>query len=85
MRKRPRVIAFVVAPPFELLDLTGPAAVFEYASIDQDNAYQLRILSTQKSPWVMSIGGLKLGEACHYKDVVGPIDTLISGRRRRSI
>jgi transcriptional regulator GlxA family with amidase domain len=77
MGNRPRVIAFVVAPPFELLDLTGPAAVFAYTSSKGKPSYSLRILSSQKGSSVESIGGLKIGDSCHYQDFTGPIDTLI--------
>jgi transcriptional regulator GlxA family with amidase domain len=77
MRKRPRVIAFVVAPPFELLDLTGPASVFEYASRRLTGSYLVRILSTETSSEVSSIGGLKIAGSSPFADFSGPIDTLI--------
>jgi transcriptional regulator GlxA family with amidase domain len=77
MKKRSRVVAFVVAPPFDLLDLTGPAAVFEQVSTELKNSYQVRILSTHEGGSVSSIGGLKIGDARRYTDDIGPIDTLI--------
>ena len=46
MPSRPRVIAFLVASPFELLDLAGPASVFSYPKVNAKPHYLLKILST---------------------------------------
>jgi transcriptional regulator GlxA family with amidase domain len=77
MKKLPRIVAFVVAAPLELLDLTGLASVFEYASIRLKNSYLVRILSTERSSEISSIGGLKIAGSSQYFDFSGPIDTLI--------
>jgi transcriptional regulator GlxA family with amidase domain len=77
MASRPRVIAFVVAPPFELLDLAGPASVFAYTSSRGKASYSLQILSVERGDSVASVGGLKIGDSQYFMDFAGPIDTLI--------
>jgi transcriptional regulator GlxA family with amidase domain len=77
MAHRPRVIAFVVAPPFELLDLAGPASVFASTSDRGKRSYSLKILSVSKGASAESHGGLTIGTSCYYQDFTGPIDTLI--------
>jgi transcriptional regulator GlxA family with amidase domain len=77
MAHRPRVIAFVVAPPFELLDLAGPASVFASTTDKGKPSYSLKVLSVSKGASVESHGGLMIGDSCYYRDFTGPIDTLI--------
>jgi transcriptional regulator GlxA family with amidase domain len=78
MAIRPRVIAFLVASPFELLNLMGPASVFANPKVNGKQPYSLKILSMQTGSEVQSTGGFTLGNACFYSDYVGPIDTLIA-------
>jgi transcriptional regulator GlxA family with amidase domain len=78
MRPRPPVIAFLVASPFELLDLTGPASVFEIPTTKGKPYYSLQILSTQSGGSVRTNGGITVSNACKYSDYEGPIDTLIT-------
>ena len=78
MGNRPRVVAFVVAPPFELLDLAGPASVFAYVEVKGKPCYSFRVLTTQENRFVESMGGLTIGNCCHYPEYAGPIDTLIA-------
>ena len=77
MRARSPVIAFLVASPFELLDLTGPAAVFAYPMVEGKPYYSFRILSTTSGDTVRSMGGLSIVETCKFSEYAGPIDTLI--------
>jgi transcriptional regulator GlxA family with amidase domain len=78
MAIRPRVIAFLVAPPFELLNLTGPASVFSQPKLDGKQCYSVKLLSTQPGSDVYSTSGISLSTAVHYLDYTGPIDTLIA-------
>jgi len=78
MATRSRVIAFLVASPFELLNLMGPASVFSNPQVNGKQQYTLKILSMQPTSEVQSVGGFTLGNACFYADYVGPIDTLIA-------
>jgi len=78
MATRSRVIAFLVASPFELLNLMGPASVFSNPKVNGKQSYILQILSMQPASEVQSVGGFTLGNACFYGDYVGPIDTLIA-------
>src|SRR5258706_821146 len=77
MPTRSPVIAFLVASPFELLDLTGPAAVFAYPMVEGKPYYSFRILSTTSGDTVRSMGGLSIVETCKFSEYAGPIDTLI--------
>ena len=73
-----RVIAFLTASPFELLDLTGPAAVFSIPSIKGKHNYSLQTLSTTSGSSVRSTMGITIANACKFDQYAGPIDTLIA-------
>ena len=77
MRSRQRVIAFLVAQPFEILSLAGPASVFAYANFLTKTNYSLKVISTARSDYAETFGGLKIGDSCYYQDFAGSIDTLI--------
>src|SRR6267143_1094942 len=77
MPPRSPIIAFLAASPFELLDLTGPAAVFAYPTLKDKPYYSFRILSTASGDTVKSMGGLSIGDTCRFSEYAGPIDTLI--------
>src|ERR1700730_10575198 len=77
MSNRSRVIAFLVASTYELMNLTGPASVFSNPKVNGKHYYSLKILSTHPGCEVQSSGGLTLTNACLYSDYSGPIDTLI--------
>lgn len=77
MRPRSPIIAFLAASPFELLDLTGPAAVFAYPTVKDKPCYSFRILSTASGGTIKSMGGLSIGDTCRFSEYAGPIDTLI--------
>jgi transcriptional regulator GlxA family with amidase domain len=73
-----RVIAFLTASPFELLDLTGPAAVFALPKSKGKPNYSLRILSTTSGSFVQSTTDVTIANACKFSQYTGPIDTLIA-------
>ena len=77
MRQSTPVIAFLIASPFELLDLAGPASVFTYPMVKGKPYYSFRILSTSAGDSVTSMGDISISGACKYSDYTGPIDTLI--------
>lgn len=77
MTSRSPIIAFLVASPFELLDLTGPAAVFAYPTVKNKPYYSFRILSAESGETVKSMGGLSIADTWRYLEYNGPIDTLI--------
>lgn len=65
-------IVFVVVPPIQILDLTGPFEVFARCG-----GYRVDLLSVDRNSPVSSSCGLSLSGAKHYADFRGPIDTLI--------
>src|SRR6202046_4017052 len=77
MPPRSPIIAFLAASSFELLDLTGPAAVFAYPTLKDKPYYSFRILSTASGDSVKSMGGLSIGDTSRFSEYAGPIDTLI--------
>ena len=73
-----RNIVFMVAPPFELLDLTGPFSVFTEANAAlKRRAYSLHIISTAKEGALMSSAGLSLTSQAYYRDFSKAVDTLL--------
>src|SRR5260370_19702938 len=77
MPTRSPIIAFLVASPFDLLHLTGPASVFAYATVGDRPYYSFRILSTTSGETVKSMGGLVIADTCIFFEYAGPSDTLI--------
>src|SRR5580692_2519432 len=78
MRHHSRVIAFLVASPFEVLDLTGPLSVFTYPTVKGKPYYSFEVLSTQSRDSVRSRGNISLGDSRRVSDYDGPIDTLVA-------
>src|SRR5580704_13340951 len=78
MRHHSRVIAFLVASPFEVLDLTGPLSVFTYPTVKGKPYYSFEILSTQSGDSVRSRGNISIGDSRRFSDYDGPIDTLVA-------
>jgi len=72
------VIAFLVASPFEVLDLTGPSSVFERSTLNGERYYSIEILSTGSDGTVKTAGGMTIANACKFSDYTGSIDTLIA-------
>src|SRR5260370_7554346 len=77
MSPRSPVIGFLAASPFELLDLTGPAAVFAYPKLKDTPYYSFQILSTASGDTVKSRGALSIGDTRKFSEYTGPIDTLV--------
>jgi transcriptional regulator GlxA family with amidase domain len=78
MPTRTRVIAFLVAPPFELLNLIGPVSVFTQPIEDGKPYYSVKLLSTQRAREAQSTAGIALSPVTYFADHSGPIDTLIA-------
>lgn len=64
-------VLFVVVPPVQILDLTGPFEVFA-----RGGGYQLELVCSEPGP-VTSSCGLTIGSATYFREVSGPVDTLI--------
>jgi transcriptional regulator GlxA family with amidase domain len=73
-----RNIVFLVAPPFELLDLTGPYSVFAEANaVSAKSEYVLQVISTTRDQSLASTAGLSVTSQHYYQDFRRPIDTLL--------
>ena len=73
-----RNIAFLVAPPFELLDLTGPYSVFSEANHASGRSeYALHVVATTREHSLASTAGLSIAAQHYYQDFRRPIDTLL--------
>lgn len=72
-------MGLLVAPPFELLDLAGPIAVFSNLNLVEGNRrfYEIKIISTEKAGNVTSADGNWMGPAIHYASFKGSLDTLL--------
>jgi transcriptional regulator GlxA family with amidase domain len=79
MKRVKRTIGLLVAPPFELLDLAGPIAVFSNLNLTEGNRYpyEIKIISTETPGTVTSSDGSWVGPAIHYANFKGSIDTLL--------
>lgn len=79
MKDSQRTIGFLVAPPFELLDLAGPIAVFSNANaVEKDRRpYEIKIISAEKGGSVTSVDGSWMGPATPYAEFDSPLDTLL--------
>ena len=78
MQRQHPVIAFLVASSFEILDLTGPASVFDRATANGQRYYEIRVLSTESAGIVTTAGGMTISNACKYSEYAESIDTLIA-------
>ncbi len=73
-----RNIVFLVAPPFELLDLTGPYSVFAEANAcAAKSEYALHVVSTTPDKFLPSTAGLSVASQLYYEEFRSPIDTLL--------
>jgi transcriptional regulator GlxA family with amidase domain len=79
MKDAKRTIGFLVAPPFELLDLAGPIAVFSNVNFVEGrrSLYEIKIISTEKGAYATTADGSRLGPATHYPKFQGSLDTLL--------
>ena len=78
MPNLPRVIAFLVASPVDLLNLIGLASVFSYPRIDGKPAYSIKILSADSEREVRGIGGIAVSNGIPFSEYAGSIDTLVA-------
>jgi transcriptional regulator GlxA family with amidase domain len=67
-----RRVVFVAVSPIQILDLTAPYEVFARCG-----GYRVELATSGKSKLVTSSSGLVLAGAKHYRDLRGPIDTLM--------
>jgi transcriptional regulator GlxA family with amidase domain len=67
-----RRVVFVAVPPIQILDLTAPFEVFARCG-----GYRVELATSGRSKVVTSSAGLSLAGAKHYRDLRGPIDTLM--------
>ena len=73
-----RNIVFLVAPPFELLDLTGPYSGFSEANVASGRSeYVSQIVSTTREQSLTSTAGLSVTSQHYYQEFRRPIDTSI--------
>ena len=73
-----RNIVFLVAPPFELLDLTGPYSVFAEANaLSGRSEYALHVVSTKREGALTSSAGLSVASQHYYQEFTKPVDTLL--------
>lgn len=78
MPNRPRVVAFLVASPVDLLNLIGLASVFSYPKIDGKPAYSIKILSADSEREVRGIGGIAVSNGILFSEYSGPSDSLVA-------
>jgi transcriptional regulator GlxA family with amidase domain len=71
---KPRKVAFVLFPGFQILDVTGPLAAFEIASRYVSGAYEMRVAAT-KAGLVPSSAGVALPAQAIGR--LGAVDTMI--------
>jgi transcriptional regulator GlxA family with amidase domain len=65
-------VAFLVVPPIQILDLTGPWEVFSRCG-----GYKVELLSVDRRRLVTSTCELVVGNSRHYSELTGRIDTLL--------
>lgn len=73
-----RVIAFIVASPFDLLNLIGLTSVFGCAKTAGTPAYVTKILSANSEREIRSADGLAVSNSIPFFEYSGPIDTLVA-------
>jgi transcriptional regulator GlxA family with amidase domain len=77
MRHRPRVVAFLVDSPGDLINLISISSVFSYPKIDGKQMYVSRLLSLQSKGEIRGRDGLTISNCIPYSEYVGPIDILV--------
>lgn len=78
-----RTIGIVVYPDVEILDITGPSEVFNFANltlikqgITQENIYNIKLLADRRGP-VTTLSGLKIVAEDIYDTQGSDLDTLV--------
>lgn len=75
---RPRLIAFLVASPVDLLNLIGLTSVFACSKIAGKPAYSTSILSTDSARELQGADGMVVLRSIPLSEHVGPIDTMVA-------
>ena len=73
----PKVIAFLVGSPGDLINLVAISSVFSYPEIKDEPAYVTKVLSTLSEREVRGRDGITISNCVPYTEYTGPIDTLI--------
>ena len=76
----PRKVVVLAVPPVEELDLVGPIQVFSTAGRlrnGRTKAYDVRIVTTRRDRRISGEGGLTMVAHSHYREIRGPIDSLL--------
>ena len=78
---RVRRVVIIAVPPARMLDIVGPAEVFTDANKLRGGkpAYEVEIISAAEDPTVPSQIGLPILAHRTYRELRGPIDTLLVG------
>ena len=74
---QPRVIAFLISQPVDLLNLTCLSSVFSAANVNR-RAYTTKILSLNSERQIRGVDEAVIINSTPICDFVGPIDTLIA-------
>ena len=71
----------ILAPAMsEVLDIAGPFEVFAAANeLAPKPLYKVELYATTPEPWIRTTCGLELPAAGTFRDIRGPIDTLLIG------
>jgi transcriptional regulator GlxA family with amidase domain len=74
---RPRVIAFLIDSPVDLLNLIGLMSVFSYPKIGDKPAYLTKILSADSEHEIRDEDRIALINSIPFPEYAGTIDTLV--------
>jgi transcriptional regulator GlxA family with amidase domain len=77
MQNRPKVIAFLIGSPGDLINLVAISSVFSYPKIGGKPAYLSKILSMQSEREVRGRDGITVTNCVPHSEYMGPIDTLV--------
>ena len=79
IRARTVMRVVILAPAMsEVLDIAGPFEVFAAANeLAPKPLYKVELYATASQPWIRTTCGLELPAAGTFRDVRGPIDTLL--------
>src|ERR1700753_3868270 len=77
MPSHPKVVAFLVGSPTDLINLVSVSTVFSYPKREGKPVYEIKILSTDSAHEVRGLGGVTLSNTIPYAEYTGPIDTMV--------
>ena len=78
MPHRPKVVAFLVGSPVDLINLVAISSVFSYPKIDGKPAYVTRLLSMHSEREVRGRDGITVTNCIPFSEYVGAVDTLVA-------